>query len=61
MGSYLNTEGDSLAKNPAAKRLIDQVRDKITLENLCMVFNAYMLEIYPKEDMTWEEFDNIFS
>ena len=40
---------------------MNQLRNKITLEKLCMAFNDYMEDCYPKEDLTWEEFDTIFS
>ena len=32
----------------------------MTLEKLCIVFNDYMQTIYPKEELTWEEFDFVF-
>ena len=61
MGQYLQTSGASLSKNAEARKLITTLRSKITLEKLCSVFNDYMLDIYPREDLTWEEFDNIFA
>ena len=41
--------------------LVNQLRNKITLEKLCMAFNDYVMDCYPKEDLTWDEFDSIFS
>ena len=61
MGQYLQTEGSALSQNPKAFKLVNQLRAKLTLENLCEVFNDYMQECYPKEDLTWTEFDTIFS
>ena len=61
MGQYLQTEGSALSQNPKVFKLVNQLRAKLTLENLCEVFNDYMQECYPKEDLTWTEFDMIFS
>ena len=61
MGQYLQTSGASLSKNTEARKLVTSLRSRITLEKLCGVFNDYMLEIYPREDLTWEEFDSLFA
>ena len=60
MGAHLNTSGHSLAKNPEARKLVNNLRSKITLEKLCLAFNDYMNDCYPKEDLTYEEYDAIF-
>ena len=54
-------EGVSLNSNPEAKRRVNSIRSHISLEKLCYVFNDYIKDCYPKEDLTWDEFDNIFS
>ena len=41
--------------------MINQLRAKIDLEKLCAVFNDYMETIYPNEDLSYEEFDDLFS
>ena len=61
MGQYLQTDGSSLSQNPTVFKLVNQLRSKLNLENLCVVFNDYMQECYPREDLTWTEFDTIFS
>lgn len=50
-----------MSKNEKTRGLVNSFRNKITLEKLCSAFNDYMLDCYPKEDITWEEFDSIFS
>ena len=57
----MQTDGLSLSKNEPVRRLVTSLRDKITIEKLCSVFNDYIEDCYPKEDLTWEEFDSIFS
>ena len=61
MGNYLQTTGASLSKNPEARNLVNQLRGKLTLEKLCTAFNIYMQEIYPKENLTWDEYDIVFA
>ena len=57
----MQTSGDGLSKNSEARVLVNLLRAKMTLEKLCEVFNDYMQTIYPKEELTWEEFDDVFS
>ena len=55
------TEGASLNSNQEARKRIQMLRKQISLEKLCAVFNDYILECYPKEELTWTEFDSVFS
>lgn len=57
----MQTSGDGLAKNAAARELVTMLRKKITLEKLCIAFNDYIEVIYPREELSYEEFDSIFS
>ena len=62
MGSYLSmNDGISVNKNPEIKQNINKIRNQLTLEKLCNAFNEYMTECYPQEELTWEQFDSIFS
>ena len=60
MGNYLKTSGTSLAKNPKAFRLVNNLRSKMTLEKICTCFNLYMQDCYPKEELTFDEYDACF-
>ena len=54
-------EGMSLNSNEEARKRIQMIRKQLTLEKLCSVFNDYIQESYPKEELTFSEFDSIFS
>ena len=54
-------DGMSLNSNEEARKRIQTLSKQITLDNLCAVFNDYILECYPKEELTWSEFDTVFS
>ena len=41
--------------------MVNQLRSKLTVENLLQCFSYYMEDCYPREDLNWEEFDHIFS
>ena len=60
MGNSLKTTGTALVMNPTAFKLVNQIREKMTLERLCSCFNIYMEDYYPREDLTLEEYDNVF-
>ena len=61
MGQYLQTDGQAISKNEEARNLVNSLRNKLTIEMLFECFKYYMGDIYPREDMSWEEFDQIFS
>ena len=46
--------------NPQAFKLVNQIRAKMTIQRLCDCWNIYMEDFYPREDLTYEEFDNVF-
>ena len=60
MGNYLKTSGSSLAKNPTAFKLVNNLRAKMTLEKICTCFNLYMQDCYPNEELTYDEYDSVF-
>ena len=60
MGNSLQTTGTALVMNPTAFKLVNQIRENMTLERLCSCFNVYMEDYYPREDLTQEEYDNVF-
>ena len=60
MGNYLKTSGTALVMNPQAFKLVNQIRAKMTIQRLCDCWNIYMEDFYPREDLTYEEFDNVF-
>ena len=53
MGQYLETSGQSVSKNEETRRLINSLRDKLSVEVLFQSFGYYMQDCYPEEDMTW--------
>ena len=61
MGQYLQTSGAAISKNEEARNLVNSLRNKLTIEMLFECFKFYMQDVYPREDMSWEEFDQIFS
>ena len=60
MGNHLKTDGCTLVMNRTAFKLVNQIRAKMTLERLCSCFNVYMEDYYPREDLTFDEYDNVF-
>ena len=61
MGQYLQTSGQSINRNEDTRNLVNSLRAKLTVEKLLQCFSYYMEDCYPKEDLTWDEFDSIFS
>ena len=61
MGQYLQTSGQAISKNEEARNLVNNLRNKLTIEMLFECFKYYMQDVYPREEMSWEEFDQIFS
>ena len=61
MGNYLKISGQPFFKNETQMNMVHLLRKKLTLQKICMAFNLYMEDCYPKEDLTYEEYDDVFS